>query len=189
MKKAFAIGVLAAASLVLVGCQQQPAEPTPVTPNPSPSVTTTLPVETQAPIDITIPTSELPSSTQAVNPVEPTPVTPAEPIKPECTIEDFAKIDLRIAQVIKAEAVEGADKLLRLHLDVGGIQKSVFAAIAKAYKPETLIGRTVIYFANLKPRQMRFGLSEGMILAAGAGGTDTFILSADAGAKPGQKVS
>jgi methionyl-tRNA synthetase len=128
---------------------------------------------------------------------EPTPITPAEParselaepIKPECTIDDFAKIDLRIAQVIKAEAVEGADKLLRLQLGVGGIQKSVFAAIAKAYKPEQLTGKTVIFFANLKPRQMRFGLSEGMILAAGSGGQDIFLLTADAGAKPGTKVS
>ncbi|MFH1371659.1 MAG: methionine--tRNA ligase [Planctomycetota bacterium] len=113
----------------------------------------------------------------------------AEPIKPECTIDDFAKIDLRIAQVIKAEAVEGADKLLRLTLEVGGISKTVLAAIAQAYKPETLTGKTVIYFANLKPRQMRFGLSEGMILASGSGGQDIFLLSADPGAKPGDKVS
>jgi methionyl-tRNA synthetase len=112
-----------------------------------------------------------------------------EPFKPECTIEDFAKIDLRIAKVLKAEAVEGADKLLRLNLDVGGIQKSVFAAIAKAYKPDELSGRIVIFFANLKPRQMRFGLSEGMILASGTGGKDIFMLSADTGAKPGQKVT
>ncbi len=112
-----------------------------------------------------------------------------EPIKSECTIEDFAKIDLRIAQVTKAEPVEGADKLLRLQLDVGGIQKTVLAAITQAYKPEELTGKTVIYFANLKPRQMRFGLSEGMILAAGTGGKDIFMLTADPGAIPGQKVS
>lgn len=112
-----------------------------------------------------------------------------EPVKPECTIEDFAKIDLRIAQVVKAERVEGADKLLRLQLDVGGITKSVMAAIAQAYEPESLAGKIVIYFANLKPRQMRFGLSEGMILAAGTGGKDIFILTADPGVTPGQKVS
>ena len=112
-----------------------------------------------------------------------------EPFKPECTIEDFGKIDLRIAKVIKAEAVEGADKLLRLNLDVGGIQKTVFAGIAQAYKPDELAGRIVIFLANLKPRQMRFGLSEGMILASGTGGKDIFMLSADSGAKPGQKVS
>jgi len=119
---------------------------------------------------------------------EPVAAAPVEPIKPECTIEDFAKIDLRIAKVVKAEAVEGADKLLRLNLDVGGLQKSVLAAITKAYKPDELTGKIVVYFANLKPRKMRFGLSEGMILAVGTGGKDIFMLSADAGAKPGQKV-
>ncbi len=113
---------------------------------------------------------------------------PVEPFKPECSIEDFAKIDLRIANVIKAESVTGADKLLRLVLDVGGPQKTCMAAIAQAYKPEELAGKTVIYFANLKPRQMKFGLSEGMILAAGTGGKDVYMLSADAGAQPGQKV-
>jgi methionyl-tRNA synthetase len=112
----------------------------------------------------------------------------AEPFKSECTIEDFGKIDLRIAKVIKAEPVEGADKLLRLDLDVGGPEKTVLAAIATAYKPEVLTGKIVIYLANLKPRKMRFGLSEGMILAAGTGGKDIYMLSADAGAKPGQKV-
>ncbi|HUT30600.1 MAG TPA: methionine--tRNA ligase [Sedimentisphaerales bacterium] len=116
------------------------------------------------------------------------PTTPAEPIKPECTIEDFAKIDLRIARVIKAETVEGADKLLRLQLDVGGLKKTCLAAIAQAYKPDELAGKTVVYLANLKPRQMRFGISEGMILAAGAGGKDIYLLSADSGARPGLKV-
>ncbi len=111
-----------------------------------------------------------------------------EPFKPECTIEDFAKIDLRIAKVIKAEAVEGADKLLRLELDVGGPEKTVFAGIATAYKPEELTGKIVVCLANLKPRKMRFGLSEGMILAAGTGGKDIFMLSVDTGAKPGQEV-
>jgi methionyl-tRNA synthetase len=113
---------------------------------------------------------------------------PAEPFKTECTIEDFDKIDLRIAKVTKAESVEGADKLLRLQLDVGGPQKSVLAAIAQAYTPDELSGKTVIYFANLKSRQMRFGLSEGMILAVGTGGKDIFMLTADEGAKPGQRV-
>jgi len=125
------------------------------------------------------------SQTQSPQPTAP---DPAEPFKPECTIEDFAKIDMRIAKVIKAEAVKGADKLLRLVLDVGGPEKSVLAAIATAYKPEELTGKIVIYFANLKPRQMRFGLSEGMIMAAGTGGKDIFMLSADTGARPGQKV-
>ncbi len=111
-----------------------------------------------------------------------------EPFKPECTIEDFGKIDLRIAKIIKAESVKGADKLLRLVLDVGSQQKTCFAAIATAYKPDELTDKLVVYLANLKPRQMRFGLSEGMILAAGSGGKDIYMLSADSGATPGQKV-
>jgi methionyl-tRNA synthetase len=126
---------------------------------------------------------------QKAEPVPATPAVTAEPIKPECTIEDFAKIDLRIAQIVKAERVEGADKLLRLQLDVGGIQKNVLAGIAQAYQPEAIIGKIVIVFANLKPRQMRFGLSEGMILATGPGGKEIFMLTADQGAKPGVKVS
>jgi methionyl-tRNA synthetase len=113
---------------------------------------------------------------------------PAEPFKPECTIEDFSKIDLRIAKVITAEPVEGADKLLRLVLDVGGAEKTVFAGIATAYKPDELTGKMVVCVANLKPRKMKFGLSEGMILAAGSGGKDIFMLSVDPGAKPGQEI-
>jgi methionyl-tRNA synthetase len=119
---------------------------------------------------------------------QPTVESPAEPLKPECTIEDFAKIDLRIAKVAKAERVEGADKLLRLSLDVGGMERSVLAGIATAYEPEELEGKLVVLLANLKPRQMRFGLSEGMILAAGEGGKDIFMLTPDTGAKPGQTV-
>jgi methionyl-tRNA synthetase len=119
---------------------------------------------------------------------QPTEAESTGPFKPECTIDDFAKIDLRIAKVIKAEAVEGADKLLRLELDLGGPEKTVFAGIATAYKPEELIGKFVVCLANLKPRKMRFGLSEGMILAAGPGGKDIFMLSVDTGAKPGEEV-
>ena len=108
--------------------------------------------------------------------------------KPDCTIDDFAKIDLRIAKVVKAEAVEGADRLLSLELDVGGVTRNVLAGIATAYRPEQLLGKTVVYFANLKPRKMRFGVSEGMILAAGTGGRDIFMLTADAGARPGDEI-
>ena len=111
-----------------------------------------------------------------------------EPLEPECTIEDFMKVDLRVAKITLAEPVKGADKLLHLELDIGGITKSVFAGIAEAYKPEDLVGKTVICVANLKPRKMRFGVSEGMILASGPGGRDIFMLSADEGAKPGQRV-
>jgi len=113
---------------------------------------------------------------------------PADPIKPECTIDDFAKIDLRIAKVKTAEKVEGADKLLKLVLDVGGIEKTVMAGIATAYEPESLKDKIVVYLANLKPRQMKFGLSEGMILASGTGGKDIFMLTADPGAIPGQSI-
>ncbi|MBN2139264.1 MAG: methionine--tRNA ligase [Sedimentisphaerales bacterium] len=112
----------------------------------------------------------------------------AAEFKPECTIDDFAKIDLRIAKVAEAEAVEGADKLLSLKLDVGGVRRSVLAGIAKAYKPEELVGKTVVFLANLKPRKMKFGTSEGMILAAGQGGKDIFMLTADDGARPGDEI-
>ncbi len=111
-----------------------------------------------------------------------------EPLCPECTIDDFAKVDLRIAKVVKASAVEGANKLLALELDLGGVTRNVFAGIAKAYKPEDLVGRLVVCVANLKPRQMKFGLSEGMVCAAGPGGDQVFLLAVDSGAKPGQRV-
>jgi methionyl-tRNA synthetase len=104
------------------------------------------------------------------------------------TIDDFMKVDLRIARIDKAEAVEGADKLLALTLDVGGTTRQVFAGIKAAYAADTLVGRHVIVVANLKPRKMRFGTSEGMVLAAGPGGEDIFLLSPDAGAEPGMRV-
>jgi methionyl-tRNA synthetase len=115
-------------------------------------------------------------------------VTLDEPISPECTIEDFMKVDLRVAKVVKAETVEGANKLLHLELDIGGVTKNVFAGIAKAYEPADLVGKLVICVANLQPRKMKFGVSEGMILAAGPGGADIFMLGIDDGAKSGQRV-
>ena len=114
---------------------------------------------------------------------------PAVTFKPEVTIDDFAKLDLRIAKVVTAEPVEGADKLLHLVLDVGGVQRNVLAGIAKAYEPAQLVGRLVVFFANLKPRKMKFGTSEGMILACGPGGSDVFLLAPDDGGQPGQAVS
>ena len=112
-----------------------------------------------------------------------------EPLAAECTIEDFAKIDLRVARVLEARHVEGANKLLQLTLSLGGGEtRNVFAGIKAAYKPEDLIGRLVICVANLKPRQMKFGLSQGMICASGAGGTEVFLLSPDQGAVPGHRV-
>jgi methionyl-tRNA synthetase len=104
------------------------------------------------------------------------------------SIDDFMKVDLRIAKIEKAEPVEGADKLLSLTLNVGESQRQVFAGIKAAYEPDSLVGRHVIVVANLAPRKMRFGVSEGMVLAAGPGGADIFLLSPDDGAKPGMRV-
>ena len=104
------------------------------------------------------------------------------------TIEEFARVDLRIARIRKAEPVEGADKLLRLTLDLGEESRTVFAGIKAAYDTTELEGRLVVAVANLKPRKMRFGTSEGMVLAAGPGGGDIFLLSADSGAQPGMRV-
>lgn len=111
-----------------------------------------------------------------------------EPLAAECTIEDFTKVDMRVARIIAAEEVPGAKKLLGLTVSLGGgVTRKVFAGIKAHYDPKTLIGRLVIVCANLKPRQMKFGTSEGMILAAGDGDS-SFVLSPDSGAKPGMRV-
>jgi methionyl-tRNA synthetase len=110
------------------------------------------------------------------------------PIAEEITIDDFFKVDLRIARIVKAQHVEGADKLLQLTLDIGGEERNVFAGIKAAYNPAALEGRLTVMVANLAPRKMRFGLSEGMVLAAGPGGGDIFILSPDEGAEPGMRI-
>jgi len=104
------------------------------------------------------------------------------------SFDDFAKIDLRIARIVKAEHVEGADKLLQLTLDIGDETRNVFAGIKSAYSPEQLEGKLTVMVANLAPRKMRFGLSEGMVLAAGPGGKDLWILEPHQGAQPGMKV-
>ncbi len=111
-----------------------------------------------------------------------------KPIADTISIEDFMKLDLRIAKIIKAETVEGADKLLQLTLDIGGESRKVFAGIKAAYSAAELEGKLTVMVANLAPRKMRFGLSEGMILVAGAGGRELFILSPDQGAEPGMRV-
>ena len=113
---------------------------------------------------------------------------PMDPIADEIDINTFASVDLRVARIIKAEQVEGAEKLLQLTLDIGGESRNVFAGIKAAYDPEDLVGRLTVMVANLKPRKMRFGLSEGMVLAAGPGGADIFILSPDEGAEPGMRI-
>jgi len=112
-----------------------------------------------------------------------------EPLADEITFDEFVKIDLRVARVVKAEHVEEANKLLKLTLSLGGDEtRQVFAGIKKAYNPEDLEGRLVVMVANLAPRKMRFGISEGMITAAGPGGEDVFMLNIDEGAQPGQRV-
>ncbi|MDD2841964.1 MAG: methionine--tRNA ligase [Tolumonas sp.] len=111
-----------------------------------------------------------------------------EPIAPEISYDDFAKLDLRVALIKKAEAVPEADKLLRLQLDLGGETRQVFAGIKSAYSPEQLEGKLTVMVANLAPRKMRFGMSEGMVLAAGPGGKDLFVLEPHEGAQPGMRV-
>ncbi|MCP4077299.1 MAG: methionine--tRNA ligase [Gammaproteobacteria bacterium] len=111
-----------------------------------------------------------------------------DPIADEISFEDFAKLDLRVAKIVKAEAVEKADKLLQLTLDIGIEQRNVFAGIKSAYKPEQLEGKLTVMVANLAPRKMRFGVSEGMVLAAGPGGKDIHILNPDDGATPGMRI-
>ncbi|WP_040362902.1 methionine--tRNA ligase [Congregibacter litoralis] len=114
----------------------------------------------------------------------------ASPDSEYLDIRDFQKVDLRVARIEAAEAVEGADKLLALHLDLGELGKrQVFSGIKGAYDPATLVGRLTVVVANLAPRKMRFGVSEGMVLAAGEGDTDVFLLSPDSGATPGMRVT
>jgi methionyl-tRNA synthetase len=116
------------------------------------------------------------------------PIKKAEEISDTIEFDDFAKIDLRVALIEKAEHVEGADKLLRLTLSLGEETRHVLAGIKSAYAPEDLEGRLTVMVANLRPRKMRFGTSEGMVLAAGLGGDELWILSPDNGAKPGMRI-
>jgi methionyl-tRNA synthetase len=139
-----------------------------------------VPAAAVAPEQVAAPTSALVDSGDALA---------AEPLAPTCTIEDFAKVDLRVARVIKAEEVPEARKLIKLTVSLGGDNtRTVFAGIKAAYTPEQLVGRLVVIVANLQPRQMKFGLSEGMVTAAGAGGTEVFLLGVDSGAVPGHRV-
>ena len=112
----------------------------------------------------------------------------SEPIAETIEFDDFAKIDLRIARIIKAAHVEGAEKLLQLTVDIGDETRNIFAGIKSAYAPEDLEGKLTVVVANLAPRKMRFGVSEGMVLAAGPGGKDLWVLSPDDGAQPGMRV-
>jgi methionyl-tRNA synthetase len=109
------------------------------------------------------------------------------PVADTISIDDFSKIDLRIARIVDAQHVQGADKLLQLQLDIGTETRQVFAGIKSAYKPEDLVGKLTVMVANLAPRKMKFGMSEGMVLAAGGDG-GLYILNPDDGAKPGMRV-
>ncbi|MCE1644917.1 methionine--tRNA ligase subunit beta, partial [Enterobacter hormaechei] len=109
-----------------------------------------------------------------------------DPIQDTITFDDFAKVDMRVALIKQADFVEGSDKLLKLMLDLGGETRQVFSGIRSSYPdPKALEGRLTIMVANLAPRKMRFGISEGMVMAAGPGGKDIFLLSPDSGAQPG----
>ncbi|MEQ1634644.1 MAG: methionine--tRNA ligase subunit beta, partial [Planctomycetota bacterium] len=137
------------------------------------------------------------AAAEAANPPAPAvPVAPvddgapllAEPLQPTIGIDDFAKLDLRVARVVAAESVPEAKKLLKLTLSLGGEERrTVFAGIKAYYQPEQLVGRLVVMVANLAPRQMKFGLSEGMVVAAGGEG-EAYLLTPDPGAKPGHRL-
>jgi methionyl-tRNA synthetase len=105
------------------------------------------------------------------------------------SLDEFLRVDLRVAKVLSAEFVTGADKLLKLRVDVGELgSREILAGIRAAYDPAALVGRLIVIVANLEPRKMRFGTSEGMMLAAGPGGKEIFVLSPDTGAAPGMRV-
>jgi len=127
------------------------------------------------------------ASAPAAPAAEKTPLQEA-PIAEEITFDDFAKVDLRVARIAKAEHVKGANKLLQLTLDLGGETRNVFAGIKSAYSPEDLEGKLTVMVANLAPRKMKFGMSEGMVLAAGPGGKDLWILEPHEGAQPGMRI-
>ncbi|MGC2460733.1 MAG: methionine--tRNA ligase [Steroidobacteraceae bacterium] len=140
-------------------------------------------LDPEAVASLIVPTPEAASGSRSAN----APAAAAASI----SIDDFAKLDLRVARVARAELVEGSDKLLRLTLDLGSEQRTVFSGIRAAYRPEQLTGRLVVVIANLAPRKMRFGVSQGMVLCANGddGASAVFLLAADAGAQPGMKVT
>jgi methionyl-tRNA synthetase len=118
------------------------------------------------------------------------PAKVAAPTPAPIAIDDFAKVDLRVARIVAAEAVSGSDKLLKLTLDLGeSAARTVFSGIRSAYDPSTLVGRLTVVVANLAPRKMRFGVSEGMVLCASGAGAGLFLLSPDSGASPGMRIT
>lgn len=128
-----------------------------------------------------------PSEKSAMTAPSPQP-SPSKEGEGVISIDDFSKVDLRIARIVKAEHVDGADKLLKLTLDIGNGTRTVLAGIKSAYDPAKLEGRLTVMVANIAPRKMKFGVSEGMVLAASGEGPGLFLLSPDSGAQPGMKV-
>jgi methionyl-tRNA synthetase len=116
------------------------------------------------------------------------PLAPVEALAPPISLEEFARVDLRVATVLEAASVEGADKLLRLRVDIGSEQRTIFAGIRQSYRPEDLLGKQVIVVANLQPRQMRFGVSEGMLLAAGPNSANVVVAEFAQARQPGERV-
>ena len=112
-----------------------------------------------------------------------------ETIASEINYDDFAKLDFRVARIVAVKRVKKSDKLLQLTLDIGSETRNVFAGISNAYEPEALEGKLTVMVANLAPRKMRFGVSQGMVLAAGSGDKEIYLLHPDSGAKPGMRVS
>jgi len=147
------------------------------------------PQKIAAMIEESKPTTPAAPETSAAPPADDGAALAAEPLAAECSIDDFTKVDLRVARVLNAEHIPEANKLLKLTVSLGGDNtRTIFAGIKAAYDPQQLIGRLVVIVANLAPRKMKFGVSEGMVVAAGAGGKEVYVLSPDSGAKPGHRV-
>ncbi|UTA46996.1 methionine--tRNA ligase [Simiduia sp. 21SJ11W-1] len=150
-------------------------------------------INTFTPLMTRVDTKAIDAMIEANKQPEPAPQTATgpladEPLAPEISFDDFAKVDLRVALIKDAQHVEGADKLLQLTLDLGGETRNVFSGIKSAYKPEDLVGKLTVMVANLAPRKMKFGMSEGMVIAAGPGKKEIYLMEPHAGAKPGQRV-
>jgi methionyl-tRNA synthetase len=153
----------------------------------SPGAQATVTVKVTAPPAAPPPTRRATASTAASD--EATLAAAAAVEGNSISIDDFLRVDLRVAKVLSADLIPGADKLLKLRLDVGDLgERDVFAGVRAAYEPAALVGRLIVVVANLEPRKMRFGVSEGMMLAAGPGGREIFVLSPDSGALPGMRI-
>jgi len=171
----------------LLGTELAPYEP--LATRLDPKVVATL-IEPEAPVAAPASAPAKPAAA-TVGAAAPTrAATPAAAVEApgEITIDEFSKVDLRVARVLSAEFIDGSDKLLKLSVDLGSEQRTIFAGIRGAYEPDQLVGRHVVVVANLKPRKMRFGVSQGMVLAASGDGTGVFLVAPEDGAAPGMRV-